>query len=51
MAEGDNQAAHSPKMAGAQRPEIKPVFMIHLDIERMRIEKPKKCRKKTPRVP
>jgi hypothetical protein len=35
MADGDNQAAQSTKTAGAQRPGVKRVFMIHLDIERM----------------
>jgi hypothetical protein len=35
MADGDNQAAQSNKTAGAKRPRVKRVFMIHLDIERM----------------
>jgi hypothetical protein len=49
MAEVDSQTAPSSKTAGTQRPGAKRVFMIHLDIEQM--QKPKNCRKKTPRVP
>jgi hypothetical protein len=51
MAEVDSQTAPSSKTAGTQWPGAKRVFMIHLDIERKKMQKPKNCRKKTPRVP
>jgi hypothetical protein len=52
MTEGESQAVQSTSKAGAKRPDLKCVFMIHLDIERMRIKKAlaKNDRKKTPRV-
>jgi hypothetical protein len=39
MADGDKQAAYSNKTAEAKRPGIKRVFMVHLDIECMGIQK------------
>jgi hypothetical protein len=39
MADGDKQVAQSNKMAEAKRPGKKRVFMVHLDIECMGIQK------------
>jgi hypothetical protein len=39
MADGDKQAAQSSKTAEAKRPGVKRVFMVHLDIKYMGIQK------------
>jgi hypothetical protein len=41
MAEDDSQAAHNNKMAEAKRLGVKRVFMIHLDIERIKMQNQK----------